>query len=440
MSWTESLDEIFNTRRKFQSIYVYGLYKPEIIETLSLVAAHHGSQVRKLFIEAISNEIFKHLSVCFKYMPLLEEFEISVAAHTSNNSELVRPSTLKHLKALNIDDCNFTTLKYLMPVNVAKLEMCNIRFYEETSIGELDTQLTNFIMSAKKLENLCLGPDSFKLFFRNPILEVIPFQLKIFNFDGSHRENDEMNHNLIRFLKSQAESLEELSFGSISTDLIVTMFNTLKKLKSISLIPYYLPTDEHFYKQLRPSKSITKFTAFSTKSASARFPNETSAKGILGNLPNLEELIDMRIDLETLDILSFIALKNPKLKRLAIHNLTPAEDVKFLFLNFLDIKDYEDLSDILAFVRRHPSIKTLNLGYIYDNAITIEMFKTLMNDSKIEHFILVGDYSDLAPIVESIVHHKRLKSIEVTIHPALAPDFEVYGGKVDAIYCSCRGF
>lgn len=155
---------------------------------------------------------------------------------------------------------------------------------------------------------------------------------------------------------------------------------------SLIISVFWLTADYRFYIQLRNklSKSIKKFVT-NPLPRHSQFQSVAIAEGILGNMPNLEELLRMKIDLEVHDILPFMAMNNPKLKTLEMRTLRSQDDIKFSFLSSLEIVKVPSMDIVLSFIKKHPTLQTLILGRIANNVLTNDGLIALINETNLKH-------------------------------------------------------
>lgn len=382
------------------------------LELFSEVAARHGSQIRKLDFATGESDIYNHLSAIFESMPLLEDLEITTYRSTlirAHSPDVIQVN-LKHLRNLIIENEDFSIFQHFLAPNVVAVKV------EGGVQGEqgrgLEKPLVNFLLNAPKLKLLSLDHRSFNAFFQTEH-EIIPFKLqkfKLFWMNVDCTPNSWLN--FLSFLNSQAHTLERLQLSSRpSPEVLVAFFNLLTNLKTLFIILSLLPTEEEFYKLLKPSKSLTKVRSWFGKRN--RFPNENAAKGFLGNCPNLEKL-EVLIEPE---ILAFLAINNPKLKELKVSSLTTQAqaEVRFKCLNCFHIIIVGDLELLLTFIRNNPTLTTLKTGFVEKNVFTEEVLTKLMSESNLVHLRFKGLSDTIETIMSSIAHYEKLKTLTLLI-------------------------
>lgn len=408
------MDVIMNIRRNFYFMIAQNLLK-ESLQLMPQVTAQHGSNIRIFEIDTNDEKLgeqnvssSKYLSEIVANMVKLEHLNIHIYQFQPNHDEVqcsdVTQVNLKNLKYLKIKNDNFSTFKYLSAPNIITVDVWGGAYDElEHESGKL---FNIFLLSAPKLQSLILRSHSFHTFFRTKH-ENIPFKLKSFAENGSYSKLDESWMNFVCFLKQQATSLEDLELCRTLPEVIVTIFNYLKNLKAFHIKAFFLPTDKAFYNRLRPLKNLTKFRS------NSKFANETAAKGILGNFPNLETLA---VPIHP-DLLSFMSINNPKLRILKIisfptHNQAES---KFKFLNSLELEIIKESEPFLFFLKNHASLVTLKINWVEDDILTEEVMTEIMTSTNLVDFTFRGHYDPIKTIMDTVASYEKLKFLRLNI-------------------------
>lgn len=418
------LDDIMSLERMFQTIWWDEVDHCEN-DVFLKIFERHGSKVRKLQIvlkRKVSNEFLRCMTKIQSTLPLLEElvFYNKVIKSAQEISAAPCSVDLRHLKKLELFVHDYSIFSYLSCPRIVELNI-----FSSTAIG-FDAFI-NFLKNARLLENLQLSREPSENLLRSEHVTEMPFKLKKIDVLVFSSLDESLNQILANFLKSQASSIEELVINRIlcfsskyNRKIIETIFKQLEKLKVLRIELDKLPNEEEFYNCLVPLKSLKEID-----SKRNSFKAEFQAKSILKNCPNLE-VLRTEINTYSSDILSFIALNNPKLKHLEITSLRAQTEsqLKFQFLNYLLVKKLENAEYMISFLKNQPYLETLRVDWVNRDVLTDELLDVLLNQTK--HLYIGGNIKTAAAIFNKIkIDHRKLKSLTMEVRST--PTGNCYG-------------
>lgn len=404
--WTEEIVEILSLERKFVTIDVTldDTHAQNTSELFVRIVEKCGSQVRKLILQDADFKDSSTLHKILMSMPLLEEMDIA-ELRCANALKHELPVTFYRLKTLKISNVDWRLFQYLKAPNITSFEV------DDTEMNTSDSSiefLASFLKSSRDIESLGIEENIIDKIFSSKAIKSFPLKLKKIEFQN----NDQSDQHFSRFLASQASSLEELEIQFGSREIYEVIFKEMKCLKTLRMNMDTLPTDKEFYDKLRPVESLKEiFSNFG-------FSDEVSAKGILGNCPNLE-VLNVTMDGNGFDLLSFIAINNPKITTLSIKTLkdhtTP--EVKFKALKRLQLYEVKNVEFLLTFLRNNSTLETLSIWWIDEDVLQPKDLDVLMNESNLRHLKFMGECETMKAIYDKLkVDYKKLKSLELSVN------------------------
>ena len=403
--WTEEIDEVLSLKRKFVTIDVTleDIHAPNSTDLFAKVAESCGSRVRKLIMQDADFKSSSVLSNILLSMPLLEELEIRELRCPEKFP--LRSVKLNRLKVLKISNVDWKFFQYMKAPNVTTFEVDD----SEMNISDDSVEfLTSFLKSSADLESLGIEEYIIDKIFCSKAIKSFPLKLKKIDFQN----NDLTDQHFARFLATQASSLEELEIQFGSRDIYEVIFKEMKVLKTLRMNMDTLPTDKEFYDRLKPIKSLKEiFSNFG-------FSDEVSAKGILGNCPNLE-VLNVTMHGNGFDLLSFIAINNPKITTLSIKTLKghTSPDIKFRSLKQLQLYEVKNIEFLLTFIRNNPALETLSIWWIDEDVLQPKDLDVLMDESNLRHLKFMGECETMKAIYDKLkVDYKNLKSLELSVN------------------------
>lgn len=408
--WTDEIDVILSLKRRFVTIDVTledNTHEPSSSDLFAKIAASCGSQVRKLIMH---DAVFKNsstLNEILKSMPLLEEIEIRelYCSSASYQNQEPQPVTLYRLKTLKISNVDWKFFQHLNAPNITTFEVDD----SEMNISENSVEfIKNFLESSRGLESLGIEETVIDKIFSSKSMRRFTFKLKKLDFQN----NDQADRYFSKFLASQASSLEELEIQIGSREIYDVIFRDMRCLKTLRMNMDTLPTDKEFYDRLKPIKSLKEiFSNFG-------FSDEVSAKGVLGNCPNLE-VLNVTMDSNGFELLPFIAINNPKITTLSIKALRDhiSPDIKFESLKRLQLYEVRNVEFLLTFIRNNPAVETLSIWWIDEDVLQPKDLDILMEESNLKHLKFMGECETMKAIYDKLkVDYKNLKSLELCVN------------------------
>lgn len=411
--WVDKFDDIINLDRNFQSIDVNAdeSHAWNAVELFVELSAHHGAEVRELILHKAEFKHSNDFCEILRNVPLLERLEISRIKFTlaeSENNFPIQSVALEHLKTIKVVYSSWIFFQYLMGSKITSLIMstAQVRKFEREI-------LINFLEESQTLDSIEMDREAFERIFESKFSNSFPFKLrklKFFSYTFKSEVN-QIDDNFIRFLESQAQYIEDLSFEYSSREILEAIFTKLHHLKRLKLNANSLPIDKEFYDQLTPFENLKEIHA------DDRIPNEDAARGMFANCPNLETL---KVDCDPHEIISnilpFIATNNPNLKTLYIDTLKTQHDpeVKFKYLEVVHVFFFKKIRYLLSFLKHNKTVHTLKVKWIYDQIFIDEVLDSLMNETEIKHLKFGGKPETMKAIYDKVkMDNKGLKSLEL---------------------------
>lgn len=413
--------DIMKLDRAYQSMHVslrHSSDEQSAINSFIELTARHGAQVRNLSLHAIEFRNVDDLYEILSHLPLLEEFDVKDVKLNLSFDELlqIKPVILNNLRSLCLC-ADWNVLRYL--IGATSIKSFEVLDSEEKTVEEISV-LVSFLTAAKSLESLRIEERSPK--YENSLLKIfqadlsVDFKLTTFHcfLHLSDANNCAMKKNFTKFahfIKSQASSIEFLDINFATQEVYSVVLTHLNHLKKLKLHATCLPTDEHFYDELKPIWGLRDLRICEN------FPNEAAFEGVFGNLPNLESLY-VTSNEWTSKCITFLAANNKKLEVLKIDwievQLDPGDLFEFKHLKLFYLTVIRDFQVLLLFLRNNPSIETFGVRLIRENFPVNQIFDVLVNMPHLRHLKFGGKAKEMKAIFDKIVTAKeKFESLEL---------------------------
>lgn len=222
---------------------------------------------------------------------------------------------------------------------------------------------------------------------------------------------------LLPFMNNFSETVEELEWlgKEVPESLYKLIFTKFHKLKSLNIRLHRPPTEDDFFKDLRPNYSVRKLVVQSNRNSYLK-----PLQAIIGNLPNIETLV-LNTDSLPRTLMVFIANNLLKLKHLQLKGVTASffDGVKMESLTSISVmyicllavdKDFWK-----AMIKGFPNLESFSvrlskLGNKRDNKI---MFRTILNGwAHLKHFKMGGLRAD-AKFKQFLLECKELRTVDI---------------------------
>lgn len=398
----EKLDEILGLNRRFQTLRIG--YTSET-EPLLRIIANHGSHLRKMQLWHVRLNCPEEFRQMLSFSPLLATLQIGDLRFDKMIKETtwrIEPAKLPSLQNAKIGNSDTELFRCFTAAKLLSLEL-----------GEFTNGLENlvgFLKSTDKLESLSVYDWAAMRTFQDDSRQQ-SFMLKKLSMGLDLEDQDA--EGFINFLASQAASLESLEIRSVPREVLKMIFSHPGNLKILIFADDEIPDDEEFYENLKPIEGLKELNfRFSANS------NEISVKGILTCCPNIERLSAPQLE-DVSELLPFIAINNPKLKRLAIKVIESelGSEWNFKFLTHLEVEIVEDLSLDMKFIANNPSIESFVANHVEPESMEFEDFDELLNQPNLKHLKIGGPFEAMKEIYEATkCGYGNLVSLELEVH------------------------
>lgn len=394
---------ILELSRKFQKLHVNNLDAFDLEEkraavnekakSLVKIISKHGSQIRELNLNfPVFNSIAEFREIMIN-LPLLEKVVVNgLQCMELSKKEISdsHPILMTLLKSVSITNSNFEIFKCFTAPKMNHFEL-------DSTDHELDG-VKDFLKAVVGLESMDVSGWQ--------LIESNPKELKLKKLRVGSKFCDKSEKVFLKFLKSQSASLEYLELPFISGDVLAEIFSQPGHLKTLVIGPSKLPIDEEFYKKLRTFRRLKEFRL-------SNYRDDRIVKGILGNCPNVE-ILQLPFLFNPSELLPFITINNPKLKKLTIFDVRAeiGPEVQFKFLTHLQVESVRHLKFAVNLIENTPSIETLKLQH--DGFVNLGDLNELLNQPSLKHLKLCGSAWMLKKIYDAIkVDYKKLKTLEL---------------------------
>lgn len=256
-------------------------------------------------------------NLCWKLVSNQErmiEFDINNMILKGTVAEIMLPN-LERLQVRNKMSSQSISLfgRFKNSKNIKKLELISI----ETAFTETlqNVSLIENLQIHQNLVELRLSSNIFDILFRSDVAATLKFKLKVLQIHTELRchimERQDIDRNFNKFLLTQRECLESISLPRVrqfySKALLHTIFNDLKALKVVCLSNRHFEDGDH-----EPFLLQTKNTNIKKLS----FGYQWQPIAIMELLTAAPNVVELKVDVITKEIINFAAKNLKKLKRL----------------------------------------------------------------------------------------------------------------------------
>lgn len=351
LPWIIDFNEVASIRRNFQSIDVHLSNSTKYLQMFLELIRTHGYQVRSLKLKCDEAMSFLDFSEVFKYLPMLEELKIfncSIEISTISCSKVL----FHKLKILEINDLDCSILENFSAPELTSLSINDCK-------GTSCFSLIIFLLASTRLKTLTFINSGMPNIFCTEMSQLNLKTLQIVvntELFSRLQLSDEICFEFIQFLESQTSLVELRLEGFELNEVVTTIFNYLKQLKTLCVGSRILPNTDELYDQLEPSQSLKEI----------EFHKDfwgTSINKILNKCPELESLKLNIIKPVVLETLTVIEASNPKIKALSITSFDTyiRTDVKFNFLHSLEITEITNTNFLHSILRMNPTIENVTM-------------------------------------------------------------------------------
>lgn len=280
-------NELVNTPRKYKSIQI-NCHRCLSFSSLCWKLISH--QERMIDFD-IKNMILKE-PVAEVTLPILESLKIRNKKSSQTINLLGRFKNSKNIKKLELISIVNETTEFLQ----------NVSLIEDLQIHQ-------------NLVELRLSSNIFDILFRTDVAATLKFKLKVLHIHTELRchvmEREDIDRNFNKFLLTQRECLESISLPRVrqfySKALLHTIFNSLKALTIVCLSNRHFEDGDH-----EPFLMQTKNTNIKKLS----FGYQWQPSAIMELLTAAPNVVELKVDVITKEIVNFVAKNMKKLKRL----------------------------------------------------------------------------------------------------------------------------
>lgn len=325
------------------------------------------------------------------------------------------------LKILSVEYCDWEIFKFFTKSQLISLSVKS--YLDEVKRRNLVT----FLTSQYFLKELTLlGTSLRSLFLKNDI--VCKFNLEKIHIDnGIGKSSENVNWNVISFLRLHEESLRNIVISGPHNELIASYaLLNFENLQYFALDVRGLPKDDTFYEILEnksPNTSLYNLKLFGF------FFQIANIKRILLKFPSVKNLVinDWGNANDLSDLHDFISKNLLQLEDLSISEIS--SKVKFQRLKRLNVNFIRDSQKLVDFIEDNNGIEMLKIGLIYISQIQ-NLVRDLKNLSKIKHLSIGGNKTALRAMLNNILLirnlSENLKILEFSIISATNEEDKEY--------------
>lgn len=372
-------------------------------EVMRKLAMKHGASVRRLMIQSAKLESFEFLSEVLGHFPLLRELNLKgVTFASSSNTKL----KLKILKSLTLSSDEM----------LQHLECPQITHLVLKGLWATTNCLNNFLKASHKLESITFSRRNYVQALKQP--EKFPFKLKSFSWND-YNSDDQDDGTLIKFLESQASTLQRLKLCAVSEELYSAIVTKLNHLKYLELNAFRLSSDESFYQSFTPLRSLEEFKLVGS------FIKEPHAKFLLKNFSNVQKIAHINEEWNGVfnlnELLEFIAMNNPKVQSFPMLKFEPARELNYMIpaLKSLEIEEIKNAIDLFYFFTKHSLQPIERLKVHYMDATQLEFLDGLLNYSDLKSLTIGGIFNTCKAVYQKVKVKGNRKNLQTV-------DFEIY--------------
>lgn len=402
------LGEVLSLRRKIHSFEfsnVSGCH-----DALTRIVSRFGVNLRSLTIADAKVDDFTLREV----LKGAEQLESLVLAEVKVVKKLpaINPVNMYKLKALKIIHCDWGIVKF-MNCLVSTLELKS--YLDEGARAPM----ISFLANQYKLKALTLrGTSARSLFQQDDLVGDCSFCLEMFHLEQDFGKNsDNVNWHCTMFLSLHVDSLKDVEIsGPNQSNISGFVISNLEKLRSLSIDVRGLPKDLEFYEMLEEHPNYV------LKELSLRgfFIHPTAIRRIIQKYPAIEklELNDWGQGQVATDMLDFISLNFPKLKKLSVTEMSSSTCVKFSCLKNLSVTYIRSTAKLVQFMVHNPSVETLKIGLVYIGQVTSSFIEQLKCLDNVKHIGFGGCGSALKLVHDNMKTEnppENLKTLELSL-------------------------
>ncbi|CAO1427053.1 unnamed protein product [Diamesa hyperborea] len=359
---SEQIKFVLSIQRNFQNLII-DFISPKTVEDISHIL-EHGADVRELRIVDCNFDDPIYLKLIFESMPLLEKIHLNGILIKSDIE--ITPIYFQKLLKLEIIESSTKVMHFFTGAE-SKITHFSLNLKREDQLEHLIPVL-KFLSKQTKLQDFSSLGNGFA--YNNvEEFEKCQYGLKKLSFRRTikHRmlecyfPTDLNEINMLDFLKTQAESVEQLTlFKTFSIPIYKCIFMNFINLKSIhfqmdvfpveNTAPIFRCSPIHSVKDLVISGNL----------------NYDACKGIFSVFPNVQKLVvdnSSPVDSSVMLLMSTMLLKVDSLHLSKVDDSMFEKECKFDALKTLQIHQIKNLSHIglTTLTKCFPSIETLSI-------------------------------------------------------------------------------
>lgn len=360
---------MLTTGRKFHTIKLNGILEMDSNETIEIFQ-RHGFNVVKLCLIGSCIDSFVKFATILKCMPNLKDiivFETSTLCGERYVPAEQDLPELNKLKTLEMVASEYSIVKCFRKATVTTMKILNSSHHHSYDCKALE----DFLKSQTALTALAFRSvhhETSMIFRTESLNATMPFhltQLSLLNVRLQESPND--YNNLLKFLKPQTKTLNELELGSHFPMFVYEfVFANMTNLKTLSMMMSEIPQAADFYDRLEENRSVNNLIF----SDSSLHNDETLGflRGFLEKLPNVEGLTL----LEYCDNKTLLAMAHSLNKLKSLVTLCFNEDiihgVQLPNLISLSIQQLDYKVDWNEFTKAHSRLTELTVEQVFDAA------------------------------------------------------------------------
>lgn len=382
------VDFMLTTKRKFGTIKLNMILDIPKNKTLEIFQKH-GYNVTTLHLIGSCIDSFIRFAEVLKCMPNLRHvivLETSTLCGVSDTPPDQDLPDLKKLKTLEMIGSEYSIVNCFQKAKLTTIKVLNS--YHEHS---LDCEpLEDFLKTQDMLTTLAFRSihHTTSMLFRTDHLNVpMPFhltRLSLLNVQLQESPND--YNNLLKFLKPQTKTLQELELGHRFPSFVFEfIFANMTKLRTLSLMMSELPQEKEFYERLEENRSVENLI-FLESGASDGLGNQRE-KFICDFLNKLPNVCSLNIQ-EYCGRGTFMAIAK-SLSKLQSLTTQFCKDgftgVHFPNLKALHIHRMNEKIDWNAFTKAHSRLTELTIEVLYDEEmVSMDDMENIANNVSLE--------------------------------------------------------
>lgn len=411
----DTLPENFYSTRKYQQLWVSAMDGKKVDK---FITRFNMSVIKMLVVEKVTfgEELLTKICAHLPMISFLIVFKFDMGSNFSPSSTTI---SLSSLTFLLIMDSDIRILEHVKTDSLRTFACC-IEF--DDCISHV-ARLASFIRHCKDLERIHMNPKIIHMLFLTNDLSDAPLQLKHFNGNYPFMKkkpfaNEVVSQNFIKFLSTQAPSLDLLSLCQVGeSKLPVKIYTIISEkcldLSRLELNPNQLPSDIRFLENLTPmNRLITLLFHDYTDVEDVR-----PLKAFLRKCPNIAALTLLFTISSPDQLISYIARHNTRLTSLHVHEVSDRleNDLKFHNLEKFAVRLMPSMDLWLRVIANSPKLKSIEIDRnIFDsNQLATE---ALLTNAAVKEFNFASKKNsdkefDLDPILEA-VNKKLLEKFE----------------------------